>query len=171
LLRRRRDEADPDAGAPPRVLVIGDDEGSTELESRILAAQGYDVRRGVLGGDDAAAEIASFRPHCTVLDLSDGGIGSNLKVLDGIRAHHDPSVANARVVFVAAHGHNRMFSWQAGVDGFVSRPFHGDELLTEVADAVTRSDEERAPHRRHQLDAARAQGRARDEKPWETRGL
>ena len=90
-------------------------------------------------------------PRCIVLDLEEGGIGTNLKVLDLIRSHGDKRVNTARVLLCAATAKNRSFSFQSGADGVVVRPFHIDELVAQIADVVDRPDEERARHRRDEL--------------------
>jgi DNA-binding response OmpR family regulator len=59
-----------------------------------------------------------------------------------------------------------MFSWQAGIDAFIVRPFHASELLGQVAEVLSRSDDERARHRRRELDAASAEGRAGHAEPY-----
>jgi len=71
-----------------------------------------------------------------------------------------------RVVLVAQQSSNRLFSWQAGIDAFVARPFHADELLLQVNEVLSRPDSDRERHRRHELDAASAEGRAGVAEPW-----
>src|SRR5262245_10106217 len=93
---------------------------------------------------------------CVVLDVSVGGIGGNHKLLDAIRGHHDPVVAGMRVVLVSTTASNAIFSWQAGIDEFVVRPFHADTLVEAVASAIARPDEERPRYRRQRLDAVGA---------------
>ena len=100
-----------------------------------------------------------------ILDLTTGGIGQNLRLLDTIRQSMNPEVAKVRVVLVAQQTSNRMFSWQAEIDAFVVRPFHINELLTQVAEVLARPDTERARHRRRELDAASAEGRSGHAQP------
>ena len=158
LRRKRHDTRDVADGGPARVLVVNDDEGACELLVRLLSADGYHVDRALSAGQ-ATASLGVVRPHVVVLDLATGGIGSNLKLLDTVRGHQDLEIASCRVVLVTAQGHNRIFSWQAGVDGFIERPFHVRELRRTVAEALARPEDERARHRREQIDAARTMGR------------
>jgi hypothetical protein len=51
-----------------------------------------------------------------------------------------------------------MFSWQAGIDEFLPRPFHADQLITAVTEALGRPDSDRRHHRRRMLDASRTGG-------------
>jgi CheY-like chemotaxis protein len=164
---RKKRAAVPDAEPETRrVLVVNDNEG-LELLCRLLSRAGYEVGRAATP-DETLDRISELRPHCIVLDLSAGGIGQNLTLLDTIRGHVDEMVAAARVVLVAPQSSNSLFSWQAGIDAFLPRPFHADELLHEVAEALARPDEERAAHRRRELDASRSHGRRTSVRSWET---
>lgn len=164
LFRRRR-AVRPDM--PWRVLVVNDDEGGAELMARLLAADGHTVERA-LTASQAGALLGVFRPECIVLDLAAGGVGSSLKLLDVIRSHPEAEIADARVVLVASRGHNRMFSWQAGVDAYLERPFHADDLCREVQEALARPEDDRPRHRRRQLDAAALVGRTIATRPADT---
>ena len=165
-LGRKRKVEVVDTG-PKRVLVVNDDEGAIELLIRLLERAGYQVAPAT-HYEESLVQLTEFRPDCVVLDLATGGIGQNLKLLDAIRSHADDKVSTARVVLVAHHSSNRLFSWQAGIDGFLLRPFHADELTAILNDVLSRPDEERARHRRRELDAAQSEGRTIEVKAWET---
>jgi DNA-binding response OmpR family regulator len=166
VLRRAKHQAEEPAG-PPRVLVVNDDQDACELLCRILARAGYAVDRAV-DHMDAIAAASEERTDCFLLDLATGGIGNNLKLLDSIRSHPDPTVSQARVVLVAKQTNNRMFSWQAGVDAFLLRPFHEDDLLREVSESLQRPEDDRVRHRRRQLNEAKGEGRVVEARPWDT---
>ena len=68
-----------------------------------------------------------------------------------------------RLVLIANEAKNRAFSWQSGVDAFVVRPFHVDELLSEVDAVLARPEDERLTHRRKMLRVK--QGRSRRPRP------
>ena len=161
--RKAVPEAEPET---PRVLVVNDEDG-LELLCRLLTRAGYEVDRAATP-DETLERISDFRPHCVVLDLAAGGVGQNLTLLDTIRGHVDDMAATARVVLIAPQSSNSLFSWQAGIDAFLPRPFHADELLHEVAEALARPNDERAPHRRRELDAAKSYGRHTSVRAWET---
>jgi DNA-binding response OmpR family regulator len=76
-----------------------------------------------------------------------------------IRSNADPEVAVTRCLLVAQGTSNQMFSWQAGIDAFLVRPFHAEELLAAVAEVIERPEAERPRHRRQQADEASASGR------------
>jgi DNA-binding response OmpR family regulator len=128
---------------------------------------GYEVDR-THDQTSAVSFVTSSVPDVLILDLGDGGIGTNLTVLDSLRTHTDPAVSGVRVVLAAAQANNRMYSWQAGVDAFLVRPFHVDTLLDEIREVLNRPDEERARHRRQQLNEAKTEGRTIEPRTWET---
>jgi DNA-binding response OmpR family regulator len=140
-------------GGAGKVLVVNDDEGSCELVCRLLTRAGHAVERAA-NPDQALSILEVLRPACVVLDLSAGGIGRNLQLLDAIRSQLDSTLASTRVVLIAHQTSNRMFSWQAGTDAFLVRPFHADELNRAVAEVIARPDNERARFRRREVAAA-----------------
>jgi DNA-binding response OmpR family regulator len=152
------------APGPAHVLVVNDDEGACELLSRLLANAGHRVQRAH-NAEQALGQLNVGRVDCVVLDLATGGIGQNLKLLDQIRSAMSRTVSSVRVVLVAQQTSNRMFSWQAGIDAFVVRPFHANELLGQIGEVLGRPDDERARHRRRELDAASAEGRTGHAQP------
>ena len=149
-----------------QILVVNDDEHACELLCRLLVNAGHSVQRAH-NGEQALGQLSVGRVDCVVLDLATGGIGQNLKLLDTIRSAMTSSVSGVRVVLVAQQTSNRMFSWQAGIDAFIVRPFHANELLGQIAEVLTRSDDERARHRRRELDAASAEGRTGHAEPYD----
>ena len=141
---------------PAHVLVVNDDENACELLVRLLTRAGHDVDRAH-NADQALAQLSVGRVDCAVLDLAAGGIGQNLKLIDTIRSSVTKSISGVRVVLIAQQGSSRLFSWQAGIDAFVARPFHANELLAQVNDTLSRPDGERERHRRQEVDAASAE--------------
>ena len=168
MLRRATKPDEPVAtesgNGPAHILVVNDDENACELLCRVLAAAGHRVQRAH-NGDQALSQLNLRGIDCVVLDLATGGIGQNLRLLDTIRSSVTDAVAEVRVVLVAQQTSNRMFSWQAEIDAFLVRPFHADELVTQVAAVLVRPDTERALHRRRELDAATAEGRGDHTEP------
>ena len=142
-----------------RVLVVSDEPDAAELLSRILGRVRYEVERArdFTGLADRLADPP--RLDCIVLDVSARGIGGNLQLLDAVRSFREPAIARTPVVLIAGTASSAMFSWQAGVDELLVRPFHADELATAVAAAIARPDDERPRHRRYLLDVAKSGGR------------
>lgn len=157
LRNRRREtrEAEPaPPTAPPSVLVVHDDPDGCELLVRIVTAVDVPVRRAHTF-EEMAKALDQQPPAAVVLDVSSGGIGGNLKLLDAIRHHVDATVANARVLLVAGTGSSAMFSWQAGIDGFLQRPFHAEDLVAAVTEVLARPEDDRRPHRRRMVETSR----------------
>lgn len=148
-----------DLGTIHRVLVVNDEPEACELLVRLLSTAGNEVERARDHPSMADRLGEPPRLDCVVLDVSTSGIGGNLKLLDAVRSHRDIDVAAIPVVLVSNGLSSAMFSWQAGADELLVRPFRGDELVTAVASAIARPPEERPKHRRRQLDAAKAGGR------------
>ncbi len=149
VLGRRKDEHwdGIERRSAPTVLLVNDDPAACEMLVRMVGTRGYRTI-GATSPDEATWRIATDLPRCVVLDLDAGGIGTSLKVLDSIRSHDDLRVSTARVVLCAASPKNRSFSFQSGADAFVVRPFHLDELTSNIADVRERAHEDRARHRR-----------------------
>jgi DNA-binding response OmpR family regulator len=155
LKRSKTDETSSDGGEAvdltgTRVLVADDHEQGSEITRRVLERAGFSVDRAQ-DLDDAMARLAISKPPfaCVIADFDDSSSGG-LKLLETIRASTDDDVVATTVIMCADVDANRRFSWQSGADGFIVRPFHIDELLAAVRDAILRSSEERARFRREQ---------------------
>lgn len=153
LRRSRRGEEDLVPTGPAKVLVVHDDPEGCELLVRIVSQAGYQVTRAHDFREMSESLVVS-PPTAVVLDAGSGGIGGNLKLLDAVRQHSEPAIAHSRVVLVATGSANAMFSWQAGIDELLQRPFHSDELLAALGDAIGRPEADRRHHRRRMVDAA-----------------
>jgi DNA-binding response OmpR family regulator len=134
-----------------KVLVVNDDAGGCELIVRILNSASFDAE-GVNTQQSALEKLGEMLPRCVVVDLATGGIGSSLKLLDTIRSHQDERVSSTRAILIANSFKNRDFSYQSGADAFVTRPFHANDLVAMVHDVLDRPNDERARHRRDQLN-------------------
>lgn len=152
MLRRGRDDTwdGTERRSPASVLIVNDEHDACELLVRFLGHAGFRTR-GAHSDVEAMSTIHSQLPRCVVLDMTTGGVGSSLKILDQIRTSDDRRISSARVVLCASSPKNRSFSFQSGADAFVVRPFHLDDLIAHVADVINRPHEERARHRRDEL--------------------
>jgi DNA-binding response OmpR family regulator len=136
------------------VLIVHDDPDAGRTIDRLFESRGFATSR-VEGIEAGLTAVVSDPPVDLVLvDLRSGGTGQALKLLDDIRAQPEPHIAHTRVILTTDIDENRMFSWQSGIDGFLIRPFHADDLVGAVADALARGDEERAKHRQAQMQVA-----------------
>lgn len=152
---RRREAEELDAGRDDSrfasLLVVHEDVDGCEVLARVLErGTGLMVYRAHDSSQMSAA--LANQPTCVVLDVTSGGVGGNLKLLDAVRNHTDETTAGARVILIAASSSNEMFSWQAGIDAFVKRPFHADDLVATVLEALARPDADRKTYRRDMID-------------------
>jgi DNA-binding response OmpR family regulator len=152
VLRRRRDETwdGVERRSPPSVLIVNDDHDACELLVRLVGHAGFRTV-GAHSDLEATGIIHDELPRCVVLDMTTGGVGSSLKVLDEIRSSDDRRISSARVVLCASSPKNRSFSFQSGADAFIVRPFHLTDLVDHINDVIQRPQEERARHRRDEL--------------------
>ena len=150
----RRNKADVWDGTERRdaasVLIVNDDHDACELLVRFLSHAGFRTS-GAHSDLEAISAVHQHLPRCVVLDMTTGGVGSSLKILDQIRSHQDRRISSARVVLCASSPKNRSFSFQSGADAFVVRPFHLADLIDHVSDVLARPQDERARHRRDEL--------------------
>jgi DNA-binding response OmpR family regulator len=151
LRRHRKDEWDGiERRKPASVLIVNDERDACELLVRFLALAGFRTA-GVCSEQEALAAVYDELPRCVILDMTTGGVGSSLSILDQIRSHEDRRINSSRVVLCASSPKNRSFSFESGADAFVVRPFHLEDLIDHVNDVLERPQEERARHRRDEL--------------------
>ena len=132
------------------VLLVCDDPDAGELLSRLITADGHDVHR-VETAEGAVRHLLATPRVAAVLSLS--GPTANRQLLEKIRDHPNPPVAEVAVVLLADDVNAAREAWDKGADGFLARPFHAEQLTTELADAIARPLVARAAHRVTQLDA------------------
>lgn len=151
-LRRKKDEGwdGTERRRPPSVLVANDDQDACELLVRFLGQAGF-YADGAANDIQVMSRMVDHLPRCVVLDMTGGGVGSSLKILDQIRSHDDRRISSARVVLCALSPRNRTFSFQSGADAFLVRPFHVSDLVAQIHDVIARPQDERARHRRDEL--------------------
>lgn len=121
------------------------------LMSKVLGAQGYQLIEADTH-DAALLTVGQELPRAALLDLTQGGIGSNLKLLEAIRHHDDERVATTRVVLIARQASNRVFSFQSGSDVFLTRPFHIDSLVDQLDNVLATPFRDLPQHRRQQVE-------------------
>ncbi|MDE0802778.1 MAG: response regulator [Acidimicrobiales bacterium] len=152
MARRKKDKWNGiERRAPAMVLIAGDDAGANELLSRVLGSHGY---RTVVASsvETATARATEQLPRAAVIDLSGGGIGASLQLLDWFRNHEDPRINRTRVIVVARSSSNRTFSFQSGADDYLQRPFHADDLVAAIDGALSVAHEDMPVRRRRLLD-------------------
>ena len=130
------------------MLIVSDDRDLSDFLSEGLVYAG--LWTSVIADALQTLEVFRLRSFDAVLvDFSSGGPAESIALLDEIR--RTPGIGDVPVVISSRIDKNRLFAWESGVDGFIVRPYHVDELLAELAAVLARSPEQRAAHRAERL--------------------
>ena len=130
------EESDSDKGKK-RVLVIDDDLPTLETLELMLQVSGYKVWTSGYGRD--AWRLAhEHKPDVILLDLM-------MPDADGFKVHEqlagDPGTAQIPIVLISAHHTVRTAAKSMHIAGVLEKPFHLDELVRCVEQAMTPSAE------------------------------
>ena len=127
--------------APPRVLVVEDEDALGVLLQYNLESEGYAVER-VARGDDAELSLLESPPDLVILDWMLPGL-SGLEVCRRLRARE--ATRTLPVIMVTARGEEgeRVRGLQIGADDYVVKPFSVPELMARVRALLRRSRPER----------------------------
>ena len=117
-----------------RILVIEDDAHIAEGLKLNLSLQGYEV----LTAGDGTSGLQKWRenrPHLIVLDIMLPGI-DGLSLLQSIRLEDE----RVPILILSAKGEpeDRVKGFSLGVDDYLAKPFHLEELLLRVERLLTR---------------------------------
>jgi len=112
------------------ILVVDDDPASRELLTKLLSAEGYDVRTAA-GGMKGLTLAASVAPDLILLDVM-MPVMNGYEVCRQIRT--DPLLQETPVVLITSQNDTkaRLRGIEAGADDFVSKPFDLSELRARV---------------------------------------
>jgi DNA-binding response OmpR family regulator len=155
LLRRSKSErAAPKERTAQAVLVVNDNEDVCELLCRILSTKAGLTPFRAHTSEGALEELSTRKDDVdgVILDFS-GGTATSFALLESIRGHSE--LGDPAVIIVATTTANRVLAFDAGVDEFVTRPFHADDFVATVTTVLGRSPDERAEYRTHQANAGR----------------
>jgi CheY-like chemotaxis protein len=111
-----------------RVLVVGDDQATTDELSSFVAEWGHDVRRAY-GGLSGLASLAAFRPDVLLLDIvmqGMSGINVALQVRRQERLEHCFIIAMTG----GRDAKHRNRCYQAGVDLLLTKPVTPSHIET-----------------------------------------
>ncbi len=153
MLKRKADKAGRRQEWEPHgegVLLVCDEPDAGELLARLISADGHDVHR-VETAEGAVRHLLATPRQAAVLSLS--GPTANRQLLEKIRDHPNPPVSEVAVVLLADEVGAGREAWDKGADGFLARPFHSEQLTTELQSAMDRPFADRAAHREAQRDA------------------
>ena len=121
-------------------MVAGSDTDARELLARVVARSGHDVEQ-VTTASEAVGALGD-RPRLALLALY--GDARAPELVAAVRGVDDEAVAAVPVIVVTDDAPIADAATRAGADGTLTRPFHADELTTELEAVLARSPEERA---------------------------
>ena len=125
--------------APPRLLVLDDDEGVRALLRSILEDEGYLVTDAPI--PPSIDELQTMAPDLVVLDLRFRSGGDGLAFIAALRG--EPGVAHLPVVVCSA-AIDRLRDEAAAIAGLgaavVAKPFDLDDLVVAVRSGLGRRD-------------------------------
>jgi two-component system, OmpR family, response regulator len=122
-------------GAPPRVLVVDDEQNIAELIAMALRYEGWETAQAHTG-IKAVSTARDFKPDAVVLDMMlpdfDG-----LEVLRRMRGHQ----SDVPVLFLTARDsvEDRIAGLTAGGDDYVTKPFSLEEVVARLRGLLRRS--------------------------------
>lgn len=118
-----------------RILVVDDDRTVSDVVTRYLTREGYNVE-AVADGNSALERAIANSPDLVVLDLMLPGI-SGLEVCRRIR-----EIGPIPVIMLTARGEegDRVIGLELGADDYVTKPFSPRELVLRVGAVLRRAD-------------------------------
>jgi signal transduction histidine kinase/DNA-binding response OmpR family regulator len=128
--------------ALPRILLVEGDEDQAKLESTILNAAGFQLKR-VPTCREALDTISTEPFDLVLMNLDQGGEPNGTETCKQIKGN--PSLAWMPVMFatqtINKETADKVFG--AGADEFIGKPFHADELLVRAKALARKGREER----------------------------
>ena len=111
-----------------RILLVDDDRDLLKLISLRLTAAGYEVQTAE-SGEQALAQLAVARPRLVITDLRMEGM-DGMALFDRIHG----VMPTMPVIILTAHGTipDAVTATQRGVFSFLTKPFDGKDLLSQV---------------------------------------
>jgi two-component system, cell cycle response regulator DivK len=112
------------------VLIVDDNDDNRDLYAQFLAHAGWRVATAI-DGEDGLVQVANLRPDVIVLDLG-------LPRLDGWevarRLKADPEAQSIPIIALTGHAldASRQRAYEAGVDGYLTKPCLPEELVAEI---------------------------------------
>ena len=118
--------------APPRVLVVDDNDLNRKLLSAVFTAARFDAS-ALDNGEAALARIVAAPPSVVILDLHRPGI-DGLETLRRIKL----TAPDLPVIILTSHGEiaSAVEATRLGAYDFLTRPIHNDQLVLAVRRAV-----------------------------------
>ncbi len=114
-----------------RILIVEDQEDVRELVTVTLSLSEYEILEAA-NGADAVAMVKESSPRLVLMDV---GLPGGMNGLEATRIiKNDPDTCHCRVIMLTANGQqsDREAGFQAGADGYFTKPFSPLELIQRV---------------------------------------
>lgn len=120
----------PSPSTPALVLVVDDEPKNIQVVGTLLLKQGYEVIAG-LSGEDALEKLSTATPDLILMDVMMPGM-TGFELCR--RVHADARWSGIPVIFLSAVTDKSFVTeaLEAGAVDYVTKPFHGPELLSRV---------------------------------------
>jgi signal transduction histidine kinase/ABC-type amino acid transport substrate-binding protein/ActR/RegA family two-component response regulator len=132
-------EIAPFRRAAGRILVVDDDARVLEVACAILESRGWSVARAT-GASSALVAARASEPDVVLLDLTMPEV-SGVDTLRLLRAEF-PALP---VVLMSGFSEQEVSDAEVAVDGFVQKPFSGDELVSVLVHVLARRSVTQSP--------------------------
>ncbi len=118
------------------ILVVEDEQLIARLLKQTLQFEGYQVVTA-LNGEDAVQFTLRETPHLIILDVMLPGI-DGYEVVRHLRIH--PKTMHIPIIMLSslAEPKDKVFAFEVGVDDYITKPFHTDELLARIRTQLRR---------------------------------
>jgi len=118
------------------ILVVEDEQLIARLLKETLQIEGYQVVTA-LNGEDAVQFTLRETPHLIILDVMLPGI-DGYEVVRHLRIH--PKTMHIPIIVLSslAEPKDKVFAFEVGVDDYITKPFHTDELLARIRTQLRR---------------------------------
>jgi diguanylate cyclase (GGDEF)-like protein len=118
------------------ILVVEDEQLIARLLKETLQIEGYNAVT-VLNGEDAIQFALRETPHLIILDLMLPGI-DGYEVVRRLRAY--PKTMHIPIIVLSSLGEpkDKVNAFEVGVDDYITKPFHTDELLARIRSQLRR---------------------------------
>jgi diguanylate cyclase (GGDEF)-like protein len=118
------------------ILVVEDEQLIARLLKETLQIEGYNAVT-VLNGEDAVQFALCETPQLIILDLMLPGIDGYEVVR---RLHTYPKTIHIPIIVLSSLGEpkDKVSAFEVGVDDYITKPFHTDELLARVRVQLSR---------------------------------